>query len=70
VAADGELVLTRDLSSGKIHKRVVIGKRLATLEGCNLDQSGAYEIIPAVDLDDEDPKNICQRCFEEELSAQ
>jgi hypothetical protein len=59
---DGEIVLTRDRSSGRIHKRVRLGDGLATFEGDNLDEAGLYDVIETtdgVDLDD-----LCRRCFD------
>ena len=61
--SDGEIILTRDLSSGRVHKRVVVGDRLATLEGDNLDQSGEYEIIP--DIEGQLFDDLCKHCFAE-----
>lgn len=59
-----DIVLTRDRSSGRIHKRVRIGKGLASMEGCNLDQAGAYEILFELPPN---PK-LCKRCFAEPVS--
>jgi hypothetical protein len=39
-------IVTRDLSSGRFHKRIRYEGRIYTLEGCNLDQAGEYEILP------------------------
>ena len=64
--ADGDVILTRDKSSGKIHKRVVVGSELATLEADNLDQSGAFSVIGPegeIDLTDFLPEELCERCF-------
>lgn len=58
---EGTIVLTRDKSSGHVHKRVQIGDGLATLEGDNLDEAGAYEIIDT--LADIDPSDLCRNCF-------
>ena len=58
---DGDVLLTRDLSSGRVHKRTRIGIRLATIEGDNLDQSGAFEIIPSIDGIPESDR--CENCF-------
>jgi len=63
---DGDVILTRDKSSGKVHKRVVMGTGLATLEGDNLDQSGGFVIIgPASEVDEADiaESERCERCF-------
>ena len=58
---EGEIVLTRDRSSGHVHKRVRLGDGLATLEGDNLDEAGLYEVL--LSLDGVDPDDLCQRCF-------
>lgn len=60
----GDIILTRDRSSGRIHKRVRIGKGLATLEQCQADQSGAYEILFELP-ENVSPKALCRRCFAE-----
>jgi hypothetical protein len=55
-------VILRDKSSGRYHRGVVIGDSLATPEGCNLDQSGAKEVLeqlPPID----DLALLCVRCF-------
>ena len=57
-----EIVYTRDLSSGKVHERVLIGDRYyATIEADNLDDAGEFEVIES--LDNVEPENLCQRCF-------
>ena len=46
MAGMNELVLTQDLSSGRVHKRYRMpGGQLATYEGCNLDDAGDYSIV-------------------------
>ena len=57
-----ETVLTRDLSSGRIHKRYRTDSgELATLEGDNLDVAGTYEIIETVE--GAEPDDLCHNCF-------
>lgn len=61
--SDGEIVFTRDLSSGRVHKRVRLGAGLASLEADNLelDEAGAYEVLPSTEgIEDDD---LCRRCF-------
>jgi hypothetical protein len=55
------IVFTRDKSSGRVHKRAQVGDGLATLEGDNLDEAGAYEILDT--LADTDPDDLCSNCF-------
>ena len=65
--ADGDVILTRDKSSGRIHKRVVLGTELATLEADNLDQSGAFQVLGPegeIDLAEFLPEELCKRCFD------
>ena len=59
----GDDVLTRDLSSGRIHRRIRIGDNLATIEADNLDDAGEYEVITADQLSDAEPGELCERCF-------
>lgn len=60
----GEVVLTRDMSSGRVHKRYLTETgSLASLEADNLDQAGAYEVIAPDALDAAEPGDLCVRCF-------
>jgi hypothetical protein len=59
--SEGTIVYTRDKSSGRIHKRIQLGDGLATLEGDNLDEAGAYEILGT--LANSDPDDLCSNCF-------
>ena len=53
-------VLTRDLSSGKVHRRDADGR---TFEGDNLDAAGAFEVITAEQLAEVEAGELCERCF-------
>ncbi len=59
-----EEVLTRDLSTGRIHKRYREegSTELFSLEADNLDEAGAFEEVDRSVLDDPDG-DLCQRCF-------
>jgi hypothetical protein len=59
----GDDVLTRDLSSGRIHRRIRIGDNLASIEADNLDDAGEFEVITADQLADVEPGGLCERCF-------
>ncbi len=61
----GEVILTRDRSSGRVHRRVRIGDRRGFLvdERCNADQSGAYEVIASTE--GIEPDALCRWCFPE-----
>lgn len=60
---DPEAVLTRDLSSGRIHRRVLVEGGYASLEADNLDAAGEFEVITAEQLSDAEPGALCERCF-------
>lgn len=57
-----ELVVIRDVSSGRYHRAARIGDSLATPEACNRDQAGAYEVLVDVPEDAEHDQ-LCERCF-------
>ena len=50
---------TRDLSSGKIHRR----NEGQTFEADNLDSAGESEEITAEELEKAEPDDLCERCF-------
>lgn len=56
-----DIVLTRDRSSGRVHRRMRHGGRLMVDERCQTDQSGAFEVVEAEAL----PANAarCRFCF-------
>lgn len=57
-------VLTRDLSSGRIHRRLVgESGKLYTLEQDNLDTAGEYEVVTAEALEKAEPGELCLNCF-------
>jgi len=58
-----EIVLTRDRSSGRIHKRVREGNRLLVDERCNLDAAGAFDEVTEAALEDADVGQACEFCF-------
>ncbi len=59
----GEIILTRDRSSGRVHKRMHDGDRMLADERCQTDQSGAFEIIEADALAECEPGALCLFCF-------
>lgn len=59
-----DIVLTRDRSSGRIHKRLRAGKALATFEACNLDDAGAFDVLFELPAN----PDLCRRCFAETVS--
>lgn len=60
---EGDEVLTKDRSTGRIHKRIQLTgtKELLTFEGDNLDVSGEFDIIESAS--DADESALCHRCF-------
>ncbi len=59
------MILTRDLSSGRIHKRTEDGR---THEADNLDDAGEYEVITPEQLAEAEPEQLCERCFPEDAA--
>lgn len=55
-----EDVITRDLSSGRLHRRSADGR---THEADNLDDAGEYEIVGYEALETAEPGQLCFRCF-------
>jgi hypothetical protein len=48
VQTSDESVIVQDVSSGRLHRRYrTPSGQLASLEGCNADQSGAYTVLTA-----------------------
>ena len=58
-----EEVLTRDVTSGRIHRRTMVDGQVMTFEQDNLDSAGAYEVITADQLANAEPGELCERCF-------
>jgi hypothetical protein len=66
-----EQITTRDRSSGRFHKRYIINGRTVVDERCNLDQAGAYDVMPQVSRASRgdgvpigtDPALLCKFCF-------
>jgi hypothetical protein len=66
-----EDILTRDLSSGRIHRRILMPSGdLATIEADNLDDAREYEVITAERLAEAEPGELCERCFPEHQDGQ
>ena len=63
-------IFTRDLSSGRIHRRIVIDGKSYSIEQDNLDQAGDFEIITADTLSDAEPEALCRNCFPEKQDQQ
>ena len=54
-------VYTRDLSSGRVHRRVLVEGKYMSLEADNLDDAGEFEVIESID--GAEPGDLCERCF-------
>jgi hypothetical protein len=63
--AEVDAVVIRDVSSGRYHRAARIGTSLASPEGCNRDQAGAYEVLEELPPD-VDFGELCKRCFKPE----
>lgn len=60
-----EAIYTRDVSSGRIHKRFLVGDgpEVASFEGCNLDDAGEAVVIDEQAVADAEYEVLCGRCF-------
>lgn len=60
-----EEILTRDLSTGRIHRRAMLEgvPTPQSFEADNLDQAGPYEVVTAEALVNAEPGELCERCF-------
>ncbi len=73
--SEGEEVLTRDTSSGRIHKRLLLlDGRLIPYGGepDNLDDAGAYSVLTAEEgsqaIELAESGDLCERCFPDEAA--
>lgn len=67
-AIEGEEVVIRDTSSGRLHRRVLmVSGKLASFEGCNADQAGAYTVLTPEEaahaLENAEPGDLCRNDF-------
>lgn len=62
---EAEVVYTRDRSSGRVHERYRIegAEKLATREGCNLDEAGRYDEITEEEMLATYPALLCGNDF-------
>ena len=63
-----EEVVTRDVSTGRLHRQTLREDgKLASLEGCNLDDAGAAEILSPEEatkaLEGAEPWMLCRNDF-------
>lgn len=58
---DPQTVYTRDLSSGKVHRRTLVDGKYQSFEPDNLDEAGEFEVIDT--LDTVEVPDLCLRCF-------
>lgn len=61
-------VITRDRSSGRVHVRLFVNGQPLTDERCNLDDAGAYEVVPDEAIAELDRDALCRRCFPEDAA--
>lgn len=68
-----EEVLTRDLSTGRLHRRLRAHGKLYTQEGCNLDQAGRYAELTQEDaaraLETAEAGDLCENDWPESVPA-
>jgi hypothetical protein len=59
--------ITRDLSSGRFHRRYRIEgtTNWLTYEACNADSAGEFEVVEDNALADVPHDALCRRCFAE-----
>jgi hypothetical protein len=55
--------LTRDLSTGVIHWRLLEGDRLVIDEGCDAKQEDPFDFPSAADLMDTPAEKFCTNCI-------
>ena len=59
-----DVVIVRDASSGRVHRRFRSeGGRLASLEECNADSSGAYSVLTDAEAAATEADDQCRHCF-------
>lgn len=63
-----DIVHVRDVSSGRVHRRVRIAgsHQLASFEGDNADTAGAYSVLTDAELAEVERDDLCGRCFPKE----
>lgn len=59
-----ERILTRDVSSGRVHARYRINGALLSDERDNQDDAGDF--VELADLEGVPPADLCRRCFGDE----
>ena len=65
--SDATIVIVRDRSSGRIHKRFRLDGQteLAAFEADNADEAGLADEITEAELADAPGEALCKRCFAE-----
>jgi hypothetical protein len=61
-----EYVITQDLSSGRVHKRISTSSGYLTHEADNLDDAGEFRVITDEEFAVLPPEAICKRCWPEQ----
>lgn len=62
--ADGDIVILRDVSSGRFHRGTRFAGRIQTFEECNLDDAGDREELAQLPPDPP-AALLCDNCFTE-----
>lgn len=70
MAETATVVIVRDTSSGRVHKRFLVEgtHQLAAYEGCNADQSGAYSVLTDAEAENVERDAQCRRCYPEDAA--
>lgn len=60
-----EIVYVRNISNSRVHKafREEGSPRIATFEGCDLDDAAHLAILSDVEFTEVEPDMLCVRCF-------
>lgn len=67
---DGNEVVWRDTSSGKLHRRYLRNGQLMAYEADNADEAGDGVIVGYDVLETAEPDDLCKRCFAEHQDQQ
>lgn len=68
VTTPPEYVITEDVSSGRVHKRIPSGRGYMTHEADNLDNAGPFRIITEEQFRELPPDKVCKRCWPEDAA--
>jgi hypothetical protein len=64
-----DFVLTQDISSGRVHKRIPSSGGYLSHEADNLDDAGQFRVLTESEFEDIPADGRCKRCFPEDDPA-